>query len=95
MDRAKYGQVLQQLQQTALRGSGTVVELRGVNLSNQVEQDAQFMLKLTDECVFRRTTPTSSLTNVQFQKKFLIVAGRSGHCLTRSSACATPCVAIA
>ena len=52
MDRAKYGQVLQQLQQTALRGSGTVVELRGVNLSNQAEHDAQFMLKLADECVF-------------------------------------------
>ena len=52
MDGAHDRHVLQEFQHAALFGSGAVVELRGVNLRSQVEQDAHFALKRLDEFVF-------------------------------------------
>jgi hypothetical protein len=52
MDGAHDRQVLEQLQQAALFRGGAVMQLRGVNLRCQVEQDSHFVVKLCDELVF-------------------------------------------
>jgi len=45
---------LQQFEQAALFGSGTVIELSGINLRGQVDQDAPFVLKGCYEFVFAK-----------------------------------------
>src|SRR5207245_8364168 len=53
LSRTHDGHVLQQFEDAPLLGRGAVVELGGVNLRSQVEQDAYFVLKTTDQLVFR------------------------------------------
>ncbi|MGB8851325.1 MAG: hypothetical protein WCC76_16545, partial [Candidatus Acidiferrales bacterium] len=45
-------QVLEQFQQAALLGRQTVIECGRIDLRNQVEQNAYFVLKRVDEFVF-------------------------------------------
>src|SRR6266446_3626583 len=53
LGRAHDGHVLEQFKDAALLRSGAVVELGRINLGGQVEQDAYFVFKSTDQLVFR------------------------------------------